>query len=472
MAARQDQGLQIGLIVSIFLFIICFVFAYVYWKSYSEASQQIAQLNSDLSGARQAQNNLQAEVESMRQRMGFGANDNSADVEKAIDEDMKLYGAGAAEENRSYRSLLKSTFQELQNTSKRETEAKDQIKELTNRLQAIEDETGKQIAQFKDGMDKAQADLAAERASFAKDRQSLEQTKQELMAKVDEQKKSFEAQLAAKAAELAELQTKFEKSKQANENLIAEREQVSGSFEVSDGRIAWVNQNGTVWINLGEADSLRRQISFSVFDGDEHDAAKAEKKGSIEVTRILGDHMAEARITEDDPRNPILTGDAIYSQVWHRGKKLHFAFTGIIDINGDGVHDIELARDLVQMNGGEVDSYLDAEGKVQGEMSIHTRYLVLGKFPESGSEAKFQDGWTRMNEEAATNGVETITLDDFLNQMGYRPQDRTVRLDAGASANDFRPRPGSDAVSADATQPFRPRTPNNASGSRPALTPY
>ena len=39
--------------------------------------------------------------------------------------------------------------------------------------------------------------------------------------------------------------------------------------------------------------------------------------------------MAEARITKDDPTNPILTGDNIYSQVWHRGKKLHFALTGV-----------------------------------------------------------------------------------------------------------------------------------------------
>ena len=84
-----------------------------------------------------------------------------------------------------------------------------------------------------------------------------------------------------------------------------------GSFDVADGRVSWVNQNGTVWINLGAADSLRRQMTFTVYDADQHDAAKAEKKGSLEVTRILGDHMAEARITEDDPKNPIITGDQV-----------------------------------------------------------------------------------------------------------------------------------------------------------------
>lgn len=473
MAARQDQGLQIGLIVSIFLLIVSFVFAYVYWKSYSDATQQIAQLNTNLSGVQQAQNQLQTEAEAMRQAMGFGANDNAQDVASAVEEDMKLFGAGTAEENRSYRAILKAIHQELQDTAKREAAAKDQIKDLTNRLQAVEGETAQQIAQFKAALDKAQADLAAERASFTKDRENLERTKQELMAKVDDQKSNFEAQLASRNQEFADLQTKYDKSERARENLKAEREQVSGSFEVADGRVSWVNQNGTVWINLGEADALRPQITFSVFDGDETDAAKAEKKGSIEVTRILGEHMAEARITDDDPRNPILTGDAIYSQVWHRGKKLRFAITGIIDIDGDGTHDLELARNLIQMNGGELDAYVDDQGQVQGEMSVNTRYLVLGKFPESGSEARFQDAWNFMNEDAATNGVETITLDDFLNQMGYRPQDRTVRLDSRATASDFPPRALEGSTGAgSATSPFRPRTPYNSGGSRPASTPY
>ena len=33
--------------------------------------------------------------------------------------------------------------------------------------------------------------------------------------------------------------------------LIEQRKDEPGSFEVADGRISWVNQNGTVWINLG-----------------------------------------------------------------------------------------------------------------------------------------------------------------------------------------------------------------------------
>ena len=41
MAARQDQGLQIALIILIFLFILSAVAAYIGWKSYSESEQRV-----------------------------------------------------------------------------------------------------------------------------------------------------------------------------------------------------------------------------------------------------------------------------------------------------------------------------------------------------------------------------------------------------------------------------------------------
>ena len=56
-----------------------------------------------------------------------------------------------------------------------------------------------------------------------------------------------------------------------------------------------------MWINVGAADAIRRQVTFNVYDADEHDANRAVKKGSIEVTRLMGDHMAEARVTQDRP---------------------------------------------------------------------------------------------------------------------------------------------------------------------------
>jgi hypothetical protein len=171
--------------------------------------------------------------------------------------------------------------------------------------------------------------------------------------------------------------------------------------------------------------------------------------------------MAEAKITEDDATNPILTGDQIYSQVWHRGKQLHFALTGFIDFDDDGKSDMQLARELIEMNGGVVDAYLDDDGKIQGDITANTRYLVLGEIPESAVYAKLQTGWNSMSQLASQLGVESITLPQFLAQMGYRPQDRMVQLGSGATARDFPPLP--EGQRPPVAQPrFRARTPYRA----------
>jgi len=190
-----------------------------------------------------------------------------------------------------------------------------------------------------------------------------------------------------------------------------------------------------------------------VYDTYDNDAQKAEKKGKIEVVRMLSDHMAEARVTEDDPRNPILPGDFIYSPVWHQGKPQHFAFTGKIDLNDDGRQDLELAKELISINGGVVDAFPNEDGSQQGEINVNTRYLVVGEYPEGTDEGTLRDTWIRMHDDAKSSGTELITLTDFMNLMGYKPEDRTIGLTGPSRAENFRPRP--DAKSSD----LRPRAP-------------
>ena len=474
MPARQDQTLQIFLIVFIFGFLVSAVVAYLGWKGYSDAEQRLAASETSLNEERQRTQTQQSEIEAQRQMMGFAPDDNSTDVKTAFTEDMKGMGGGVVDMQQvgdepdwekiinaggSYRKVLETVHTEAERTAQREASLNDQLKDLTNRLQAVEAAKEQQVVQHADALRKAAEDLAAERNKFNQDRAALEQKQQELMQIVDQQKKAFEDQLAKHVAEKQEMTNKVGKLEQSVQNLIEQRKDEPGSFEVADGRVSWVNQNGTVWINLGIADSLRRQVTFAVYDADQHDAAKAEKKGAIEVTRLLGDHMAEARITEDNPTNPILTGDRIYSQVWHRGKKLRFALTGIMDIDGDGQNDMQLARELIELNGGVVDAYVNDQGEVEGEITANTRYLVLGDFPDSATEVALQKPWEDMHQEARSVGVETVTLPEFLNQMGYRPQDRSVRLGSGATARDFPARP-EDGSSGSGASRFRPRTPN------------
>jgi hypothetical protein len=459
MAARQDQGLQIALIVFVFLFVVFAAMTYLFFKSASDAKQHVAELENQLRDKSSSETKAKDENAHFRQLMGFGEADNSDDVQKTFDDDMKRFGGDPS--SGSYRTVLDAVFKSKSETEARESQAKEQLKSMKDQLLAVEAAKEKQVVQFQDQMKKAEEDAASQRNQFEKDRKGLEDTKKQLLANLETQRTTYEGKAAELDATIKDLNDKLGKSEHAKQNLLAEVSKSSDTFEVADGRVSLVNQNGTVWINLGSADSLRRQITFSVFDADQRDAARAEKKGSIEVTKILGDHLAEARISDDDSKNPILSGDQIYSQVWHRGKKLHFAINGVIDVDGDGKSDLQMIRDLVDLNGGVVDAYLGEDGKVNGEITVNTRYLVMGKFPESATQTGMQKGWQQMIDDAKTNGVEVIKLDKFLNQVGYAPKDRTVQMGAGSRHEDF----PSDASSASGTAPqqgaapFRSRSP-------------
>jgi hypothetical protein len=462
MPARQDQTLQIFLIIFIFLTLALGVGTYLGWRAASEANQRATGLQNSLGQSEQQVRTQQTVIENHQTAMGFGASDNPESVKTAFDSDMKAYAAGI--ENPSYRKALEAVHRDAQQAAANEAKLKEDISNVNRAMKALNDQKATEIAKIEEAKQKAEADFAAAKNSFAEDREKMKQSETALSAKVESQKNEFEARAAKWNEEKLAFEKRIKELDEANSILKAQRKDEPGSFEVADGRISWVNQNGTVWINLGSADSLRRQVTFSVYDYDQHDAVKAEKKGTIEVTRVLGPHMAEAKVTEDDNRNPILTGDNIYSQVWHRGKQLHFALTGFIDIDGDGRSDMKLARELIEMNDGIVDAYLNEDGKVEGDITANTRYLVLGDNTDTPVGAKLQEGWNSMSQEASSLGVESVTLPEFLNQMGYKPQDRTVSLGEGASARDFPARPDQ----APATTPrFRARTPYRA----PALPP-
>jgi hypothetical protein len=468
MPARQDQTLQIALIVFIFLFLVCAVVAYLGWRGYSDEFQRSAGLQTQLQEKNALNEAQRATIEERQQQMGFGPNENPDDLKKGFENDMTTYGSGIDEASRSYRKVLEAVAAEGINSAKREAKLKLDVKTLNDTLAAIEATKNKQIDEFKAASEKAKEDAANQKNQFDKDRVALEASQKQLQKSLDDQTAKYTKDIEDRDKNIKDLTARVEKYAHANKVLIEERKSEPGSFEVADGRISSVNQNGIVWVNLGSADSLRRQVTFSVFDADLHDAAKAVKKGSIEITQIMGEHMAEARITDDDPKNPIITGDQIYSQIWHRGRKLRFALTGFIDLDGDGQSDMELARKLIALNDGVVDAYVNDAGKMEGTITANTRYLVLGDLPDSPTQGELQKTWHAMTGEASSMGVKTITIDDFMTQMGYKPQEKTLHLGRGAAAREFPPRREHASVTPNTL--FRPR-PAQPAPARTTVTP-
>ena len=164
---------------------------------------------------------------------------------------------------------------------------------------------------------------------------------------------------------------------------------------------------------------LRKQISFKVFGADENNPLKAETKGSIEVTRILDRHLAEARIIDDNPAKPIMPGDYVYSVAWQPGRAEHFALVGILDVDGDGQSDHDKVKDIITLNGGVIDAELKDDGTITGELTVDTQFLVLGTKPDdkSGKDNYLGKDMDLVNE-AKGLPIKTIKTQELLDYLG------------------------------------------------------
>ena len=174
--------------------------------------------------------------------------------------------------------------------------------------------------------------------------------------------------------------------------------------------------------------------------------------------------MAEARITKDLPTRPLMEGDKVYSQVWNPGRQVGFALAGVLDMDGDGKDDIDELKSVIALNNGKVDAEPGENGTVAGEMTVDTRYLILGEFPESSVQNREDQvkAWQAMTEAADRLGIETITLGEFLNLMGWKADRKTVELGHTADSGDFPADRGGDyrpPKNTTGESNFRPRKP-------------
>ena len=196
------------------------------------------------------------------------------------------------------------------------------------------------------------------------------------------------------AAAKGDFQKRTSLLQKINVDLRANKEKLEKqSFEVPSGSIQLVDMDTQlVWINRGEADSLRKGTTFSVYKQINKGVARGVQdiKGSIEVTRVggdLGPHQAEARITRSKITEPMVPGDPIYTPLWRPGLKEKFAFVGLVDLDNDGVSDRDVLHELVDASNGQIVDEVDDKGERHppaGGMGVSTKFLVIGKIPDVG----------------------------------------------------------------------------------------
>ena len=211
-------------------------------------------------------------------------------------------------------------------------------------------------------------------------------------------------------------------------------------FDRPDGTIVKVaSRLKSVFIDLGFEDGLPQNETFSIYDQDVINFDKGKHKAKIEVTRIYP-YRAEARITEEDPTNPILTGDHVLTATWDPGNKVKFAVVGAFHLDGDIYDDREKLIKMIERNGGEVVATHDSEGTITGKIDASVRYIVVGKKPTLAEDAgeglmrnssAIQAAMRTLQAEAKKNTVEPIDLAKLLNRMGVRAKPKTTIIQSG-----------------------------------------
>ncbi len=468
--ARENQGLQIALIIFVMLTIILGVTTFLYVKQYKEASLAAAQAQEDAKTQNDAATKIQGEYNNLKVKVGGDATDTAEAIDAQFREDMKQHVPSLPENQWSYREALRVLSTTIQAKNESLTRADADKQRLSDTIVQLEASKKPMVDQQTARADAAEAERAKDRTAYNDARAALEaqQRKQfngfaQNRQKADEQIASLNGQIDEQAARIEELQGVLG---ERNKTII---DIIKPTFEMADGKIRWVNQrNQTVWINLGRADALQRLTSFSVYPADTNDVTKVGKKASIEVTQILGDHLAEARIVEDEPGNPVMPGDVIHTPVWAPGEREHFVLTDGMDLDDDRKSDLQTVIHIITLNGGVVDCYVTDEGERHGDFTSKSRYLVLGNDPdETASQARL-DAHRQILLDAEQRGLMKITLKDLLDKMGWKNQTPVLRYGVGANPNQFRAQPpeGGLPVSTGTVSPlFQPRQPPRATRS-------
>ncbi len=353
----------------------------------------------------------------------------------------------------------KLTYEELLAAERKKTE---QAVAASNNFQTQQEEAKKRA-------DKADEDLretkdAHVKAYLALEEKSKEDLKSYLtkIAELEKQKDELSAQVSARVtANEGEKLLQAKKEKEKEEVIAGLRKQLAVKSDQLDNlkrelgrdvpveiqlewRVSQIDARGeTAYINLGSADKVQPLLTFRVHGIGPDGRPNPKDKATLEVVRVLGDHLSQAKILyvttpRENPRhdpthNPVVKGDVIINPSWNPNQKKHIALAGVVDLTGSGRDETAAFVRSLEKQGIVVDSYLDLrkDFTIKGPgITVQTDYLILGERPQDilgvaqgpGKDIKdkIDAGMLEMQKQAKDNGVRIKGLRQFLEEIGYR----------------------------------------------------
>ena len=448
-ASNKPGAVHYALVFFVMVSVILGIFSYMNHREFSDKSAQFADKDAEVAKMKAAVKSGDDQIQALKKEIGrlFDVTLNNANIgdpntvvgaaqKDRADFGKTLAGTNYAETLQKMREAIDAAIADRDSKAAQVAALEKELKEERDRLNQRVETANK--AQSKSETEKLDVVSTQDERLKAKQEEidRLKTDNNALQAELNQVREAWEKDARGKTQEIANLENRIQFLGDKIDNL----EKLS--FEVPDGLIQRVdNTSRLVWINLGSADYLKPRITFSVYSKENHGVGRGAEdvKGKIEVTRILGAHLAEARITEDDIVRPMLANDLIYTPAWSPGLVEKIAFAGLIDMDSDGKSDWDEMLQILSTSGASVDTYVNDEGErlpENSKISVHTKFLVLGYIPEPDQVVTDEEKKTvalvrkhqnEMLKEARVNGVRTIKLNDFLAFIGYESKRRTFR---------------------------------------------
>lgn len=474
MAARDNQGYLIAVIVLILLVLVLALVSFLGIQRANEYADSNAQIQSDLNLHKQLVKAHEIQTDVMKAMIGnlgpslaeIGPNmdnleslkrgdlndtqrglinDIQTNVAKLVAEyekDMRMMLTTANEEqmpDKTYRGLIKNFSTALARVNADKAVLNGEIVRTSRDAKSQIEQKTKEVEAIQAALTTAQAELNAEKERHqqaeSKMNVALDETRAEQL-RLTNQFDSHRKQAADNESKLQKSNAELESQYNTVRTKLDEYERLV--FDLPDGKIIRV-ANNIVYLNIGSDDGLRANQTFAIYDQTVTNFQKDQHKGSLEITKILGPHESEARITDQNFRDVILTSDWVLSATWDPGYRVPVALAGEFHLDNDGVNDRDVLIRMIERNGGTVISHIDDEGNIQGEIDAKTRFLVVGDPPTVDGNPKVFSGMREMESEAEKSAVQQIDQRRLLNWMGVHGHGETQRVD-GAIGETFRNR--------------------------------
>lgn len=448
----RNTGVTVSLIVFMVLSLILGVTTYIGAKGTSEKKMEVASLKKQTSEAQSLNSSMKSDLSGIKEKLGYGAVEDNNQLVETMKTDV-VAALGTVEDNASYREAVSRLAENLKWKKKRSVVGVnldeingDTINYASEQLKAEDlDDSHNQMT---DDQQKNFADVEGDIKREHSDALTAANTsKEELSGSLAEQKKELDAvetktkeEIRVAKQETADWKESADKFQGLNEQLRKKADELANvDFTRADAKIVYADQVlKTARLNVGEKDGVRPMTTFNVFNPDAIDMGTEVAKGSVQVVRSIGDHLCEAKILEDEMSNPIMPGDLVYTPLWRPGKKVKYALDYKLDIDGDGLSDLDQIMSIIQSSGAEVAAYIDDDGKPQGEITNDvyrviradqniTDTLAHDSSRNEEQRESLQREDQKFLDQAKELGIEEIFLADFLKSIGYKETAKITR---------------------------------------------